>query len=491
MITVRKLKLSIMADEELRIQQLKWIKDEQYNQYRALNNGMAFLIADHMLNTAESTKIIYKNNEINKKKKKIYYMEDKIKKENNKLEEEKILKFESDINKLKHEIKILENEKVELELETKNLSEQFKNHYVEDMYTRLDEIPFQYKDNKSLVQNRLKKDFDFYLNNGGKRGERKPTAYKRDYPLLIRGRLLNFYYNKDNVFIKWIAGITFKVELGNKIKNNIELRHTLHQCMNNEKYKVCDSSLQFDNKNNIILNLTIDIPINTSENNFIEGRVMGVDLGMKIPAYASFNDVEYCRAFGDIEDFLRVRTQLQSRMRKLQMALTLIKGGHGRGKKLQALNRLKDKEKDFVNTYNHMISKRIIEYSIKNCCGVINLEYLSLAAREKDLFLTLQPQKSNRIKRNWSYYDLQTKIENKAKKYGIIVKKIDPYLTSQTCHICGNYDEGQRISQEQFECKACNRKFNADYNASKNIALSTKYINNINESEFFKRYKNN
>ena len=41
----------------------------------------------------------------------------------------------------------------------------------------------------------------------------------------------------------------------------------------------------------------------------------------------------------------------------------MVKGGKGRNKKLQALDRIKDKERNFVKTYNHMISKNIVEFA--------------------------------------------------------------------------------------------------------------------------------
>ena len=51
MITVRKLKLTIVGDEETRNQQYKIIRDEQYQQYRALNLCMSLLNTHNILNT--------------------------------------------------------------------------------------------------------------------------------------------------------------------------------------------------------------------------------------------------------------------------------------------------------------------------------------------------------------------------------------------------------------------------------------------------------
>ena len=58
---------------------------------------------------------------------------------------------------------------------------------------------------------------------------------------------------------------------------------------------------------------------------------------------------------------------------------------------------------------------------------------------------------------------------------------IDPYHTSQICSCCGHWEEGQRINQSTFicknpECKNFGVKINADFNASRNIALSTNFI---------------
>jgi putative transposase len=77
----------------------------------------------------------------------------------------------------------------------------------------------------------------------------------------------------------------------------------------------------------------------------IENRVVGVDLGLKIPAYCALNDDKHPRlAIGDINDFLKVRTSLQRQYRNLQRALKSSQGGKRRDKKLKALDRFRKKE---------------------------------------------------------------------------------------------------------------------------------------------------
>lgn len=178
----------------------------------------------------------------------------------------------------------------------------------------------------------------------------------------------------------------------------------------------------------------------------------------------SIPNTYYKKSLGSINDFLRVRQQMQDRRKKLQSELQLTKGGKGRNRKLQALDRLKEKERNFVKTYNHTLSSRIVEYAKKNKCEYINIENLT-----KDGF-------PNSILRNWSYYELQTMVTYKAKREGIIVRKVNPAYTSQKCSSCGHIDSDNRQTQEDFRCVKCGFEANADYNASINIANSTEFV---------------
>ena len=402
MITVRKLKLTVIGTDEEKKQGYKFIRDSQYAQYQGLNLAMSILSSAYLESNRDIKSDIFK-------------------------EAQKSLTNSNPI---------------------------------------FDNIGFGTGiDTKSAITQRVKKDFKTSLKNGLAKGERTITNYKRDYPLLTRGRDLKFQYKDDDIIIKWVNKIQFKVVLGSgKIKENkIELQYTLHKIINKE-YKVGQSSLQFDRNNNLILNLNLDIPYNP-KNETVEGRTLGVDLGIKYPAYMCLNDDTYKREhIGSIDDFLRIREQMQDRRRKLQHDLKFIKGGKGRKKKTQALDRLRDKEKNFATTYNHMISKNVVEFAKKNQCEYINMEKLT-----KDGF-------NNKILRNWSYYQLQQYIEYKAEREGIQVRYIDPSYTSQTCARCGHIDKENRQTQEKFICTKCGFELNADHNASINIARSDKYI---------------
>ena len=401
MITVRKLKITIVnEDEELRKQQYKFIRDSQYAQYQALNLGMGYIMTGYLVNNRD------------------------IKSEGFK-EHQKGLKNSNPIFK-------------GLEL-GKGI------------------------DTLSAVTQKVKKDFSISLKNGLAKGERSSINYKRNFPLITRGRNLIFYEQDGEVLIKWVNKIIFKVVFNARKENTLELQHTLQMVINKE-YKVMQSSLEFDKNNNLILNLTLDIPFKQEEE-FIEGRVLGVDLGVKYPAYVCLSDDTYKREhIGEALELIKQRKQYHDRRTRTQQQLKNVKGGKGRGKKLKNLNRLSECERNFAKTYNHTISKRIVEFAKKYKCQYINMEKLT-----KDGF-------DNAILRNWSYYELQNMVEYKADRIGIKVRYVNPAYTSQTCSRCGHVDKENRQTQEKFVCTKCGFELNADHNAAINIARSTEFM---------------
>lgn len=286
------------------------------------------------------------------------------------------------------------------------------------------------------------------------------------------------YDNSPKVFLRFPNKITFGVVFGNPYKGR-EQRSVFSKIFLGE-YKIQGSSIQINSKGKIILNLTMQVPDIKTEH--IEGRIVGVDLGQKIPAMCAMNDDNYSRnAIGDIENFLKVRTQIQNQRRRLQKNLRNTSSGHGRKKKLKPLDRISEKERNFVSTYNHMVSKRVVDYAVKNCASQINIEDLSGFAKDKN-GKSVDDESKKKVLRNWSYFELQQQIRYKALRYGIKVRTVNPAYTSQTCSYCG--EMGSRPEQEKFICSnpdcSCHKIYkngwiNADFNAARNIAMSTDY----------------
>lgn len=335
-------------------------------------------------------------------------------------------------------------------------------------------------DTKSAVTKKVGQDFMIAIKNGLARGERSITNYKRTFPLITRGRNITFYHGYENytefldnlyvtrnlkVFIKWINKIRFSIVCGNPHKST-ELRSVIQNIFE-ERYEVNGSSIGIE-EDKIILNLSLTMPKEMKE--LDENKVVGVDLGLAIPAMCAINTNSYVKkSIGSIDDFLRIRTKIRSERRRLQKNLKQTSGGHGRTKKLKALERFKKYEKHWVQNYNHFVSKEVVDFAIKNNAKYINIENLEGYGKEV---------KNKFILSNWSYYQLQQYITYKAEKHGIVVRKINPYHTSQICSCCGHWEDGQRINQKTFicknpECKNFGIEVNADFNAARNIALST------------------
>lgn len=324
----------------------------------------------------------------------------------------------------------------------------------------------------SSVGMRVKQDIKTAKENGLFKGKCSLPNKKLSSPLIVENRFLSFHHNykshndfldnlfldKLEVFLDFVNGIKFKVIFGNPHKSH-ELRCVIQNIFE-EVYKVQGSSIQFDNTGKkIILNLSMAIPKKRME--LDENTVVGVDLGVAIPAVCALNNDEYAREFiGSKDDFLRVRTKMQAQKRRLQKSLKYTSEGHGRNKKLDTLKKFEDYEKNFVQTYSHMVSKNVVDFAVKHNAKYINVEDLE-GYRANDFIL-----------RNWSYYKLEQYITYKAKIYGIEVRKINPCHTSQICSCCGHWEEGQRIDQSHFKCKSCGVELNADFNAARNIAKS-------------------
>ena len=333
---------------------------------------------------------------------------------------------------------------------------------------------------------RVKQDFSTALKNGLARGERSLPYYKRDFPLLVPSRFLLFSereesYTPENgeetttkaYFIKFVNGINFKVIMGSKGHRDYYLTSLLDNIVNDpDVYHVCGSSIQFAGKK-IILNLSVRIDKEVIPFVPIKNRVMSVVLGYDQPLIAAFSDSGELTYIGDdIKDSIIERRQaIQAFNRRLYQAQKIAKGGHGRKRKLRRADQQGHYEKNVVKNFNHLLSNKVVSLAAKNKVEKIVIDDLSKDdLKDKPVLL-----------RNWTYYQLVTYIEYKAKALGITVIKAD--ATSEIlkmCCECGNVIEdldSQWLNQKtytddlSFVCPCCNKTINFRYNKAKNLAL--------------------
>lgn len=298
-----------------------------------------------------------------------------------------------------------------------------------------------------------------------------------------------FYYSYDNyaefydnlmnnpnpnLFIDLCNDIKVKVVLGS-VRKSLETRKTIEKIFTGE-YKVCDSEITIKGTK-IMLYLTLDV--GEIKHTLDENKVVGVDIGLAIPCVCALNDNYYKREYiGNYNDFCGQRVKLQAQRKEVQRNIKYAKGGHGRKRKLKKLDNLQNRERNLVHNLNHQFSKRVVDFAIKNNAGVIKMENLKGFGKNNK-------EKHKFVLRNWSYYELQSMIENKALANGIKVKYINPAFTSQTCSVCGKL--GTRPTQDTFICsdpnckvhtmynKSKTKRINADFNGARNIAMSEEY----------------
>lgn len=326
------------------------------------------------------------------------------------------------------------------------------------------------KDLPSDIFNTLKQDVFKHFNETKKeqlRGERSLATYKRGIPIPFSLMKKNVIVSEgDNYYLTWFEETRFKLNFGKDHSNN---RAIIDNCLKTNKYKLGSAAkIQLKNKKLFLL-VTVDIP--ETKNTIIKGKVMGVDLGVVHPAYLAVNDGPERSLIGDGDAFQKQRDVFRRRFKELQRC-QLTQGGHGRKHKTKATAILRGKERNWVQTENHRISREIVNLAIRWKVESIQMENLKGVGKNSEGEVET---KHKRLLGRWSYFELQKNIEYKAQMAGIKVVYVNPAYTSQTCHVCGK--KGDRTERDTFiclntECSCYGKPQDADMNAAINIARS-------------------
>ena len=215
-------------------------------------------------------------------------------------------------------------------------------------------------------------------------------------------------------------------------------------------------------------------------------RVLGVDLGITVPAYVSCPDSahndpgktkalfkEFRKAIGNVEGVMERKKGLHAQRRRLQLAVSTNKGGKGREKKLRKIRTLGDYDRRVTKKMYEKISWLIVESALIQGCGVIRIELLTGMDKE---------EKSRMGVQYWSPALLIILIQRRASKVeGLTVVEVDPSYTSQRCSVCGHIDPGNRPERDRFKCLHCKTEVHPDWNAARNIASWARPVSKRNE----------
>ena len=268
--------------------------------------------------------------------------------------EKELKKLDSDKKTSDKEIRDrLLNERKELDEDVKNKKKDFLQCSKQNSTYQLVSKEFKQYIPSDILANLNQKIQENYNNNQKKieSGERALSTYKKgmEIPFSIReNKRLKLFVKENGIYLKWFKGILFKLEFGKDASNNRCIVERLiesdrQQKNKGEDYVANNSSIKLvkNGKNTrIFLLLSIDIP--AKKQVLDKDVVLGVDLGIKCPLYLAINKNDnFKMQIGDIEHFHNQRTMFQKRFKSLQK-LMCTQGGHGRKKKLEPLEKLKE-----------------------------------------------------------------------------------------------------------------------------------------------------
>jgi IS605 OrfB family transposase len=209
--------------------------------------------------------------------------------------------------------------------------------------------------------------------------------------------------------------------------------------------------------------------------------IVGIDLGFSCPLYAAINNGHARLGWRHFESLgkriHRLQNQVFARRRSMQsggqadLTRDTARGGHGRKRILQPIEKLAGRIQKAYTTLNHQLSRSVIEFAKNHGAGIIQME--NLGGMKENLTGTF-------LGSRWRYFELQQFIEYKAKEVGIEVRKVNPRYTSRRCSECGylniQFDRAFRDANRKdgktakFICPECHWEGDPDYNAARNLA---------------------
>lgn len=314
-----------------------------------------------------------------------------------------------------------------------------------------------------FVGKRYKRYYNDYLS-----GKRSIESYKSSLPIHLCKNNIRVFKENGKYYIKLgLISALYKSELNIHSGSVVfELRFgksndygTLLDNITNQLFSLTSSRILFTKKKAII-----QLGYNTNSSvvsDNLKGRTMGIDIGVVKPFVYAFNDItDFDIVDGnEIKNFQKQMLSRRQSLGRQTKHCADSKIGHGIHKRIEGIEKLGQKESNFRNRVNHQYSRMIVDAAVKYKCTTIQMEDLSGISSE------------SKFLKNWPYYDLQSKIEYKAKECGINVVKINPKFTSQRCSKCGYISKENRQTQSNFKCKNCGFEENADLNAARNIAI--------------------
>lgn len=247
-------------------------------------------------------------------------------------------------------------------------------------------------------------------------GKRSLRTYRRDMPMPISAKSLRgLSENEDGDYTFTLYGFDFKMLFGRDRSGN---RVFVDRAVKGE-YKLCNSSIQLDGK---YIYLLAVFQFESEKVALDAERVMEAELGFDFPIILKTG--KKVINIGDRTEYLHRRYAIQAALRRTQIASRYSNGGKGRKKKLAAIDRFEDKERNYIQTRQHQYTFKMVDACVKNKCGVLRLKLTPEPPAPEDMGkreLMQWKRENELLLRNWGYRGLLDKVKYKCKKWGIDV----------------------------------------------------------------------
>ncbi|MGG1166625.1 RNA-guided endonuclease InsQ/TnpB family protein [Bacillus mycoides] len=272
---------------------------------------------------------------------------------------------------------------------------------------------------------------------------------KSNYKIIpILKRSVCVWNNQNYSFDSTHISIPFKINgKSTRLKVRALLIYTNNRNLNLLKHKL--GTLRITKKSNKwIAQISVTLP--TIEKTGT--KILGVDLGLKVPAVAITED-DKVRFFGNGRQNKYRKRKFRSVRKKL-----------GKDKKVNAIRRFDDKEQRWMKEKDHKISREIIDFAIVNHISVIRLEQLTNIRQT-----ARTSRKNEKNLHTWSFYRLSQFIAYKATLAGIKIEYVNPAYTSQSCPKC---TEKNKARDRKYKCQ-CGFETHRDIVGAMNIRYAT------------------
>ena len=225
--------------------------------------------------------------------------------------------------------------------------------------------------------------------------------------------------------------------------------------------KVCRPTVRLNNKGQVVFDIAIEHEVQQRGTN----KVIGVDLGKVEPFVATVINPE--DKYRSAPYHTQYKGRLGSLAKKEQQRRDLSAHLYKRADLCERYNR--DQHAQILRTEAKRVSAKAtrIKHEISQCIASQVVEI----ADQNDAHISLEnlswlDAKGGR----WPHAEIQSRIENTAKRYGLKVVKVSAKDTSKTCSRCGG-KVSNNSKTRVGTCNTCRFSLDRDVSASREIAL--------------------